>query len=306
MRPSSSPDEGRSTVFRQGFEAPRLACRPLVGVRLVTWGRPHLAATPLTELNRALGGFRPRLPASRGAAGSARLRLLAVGAVILGLLLVVALRRDPDGGEPMAIAAIEKRAAPIAALPPLDAAAVAPRGPASAAQPARTARASPSSAPAIERGIIITVPEEGGPIKLAPRRTTGTQGERARPAAEDRPGRRNAGQDLCPPPWPRPTASRVGYVAAGRRSRYQPAETARPGAIARPAGRGLARLRPLAGLERTVQRAPAARRKSPQRRQAPSLPTTPARRPPAPAGRRRDKKKNARWPRIDARRFARL
>ncbi|MGX5733616.1 divergent polysaccharide deacetylase family protein [Bosea thiooxidans] len=127
-----------------------------------------MAATPLTELNRALGQDRA---APSGTPWGRRLGMAAaacVGAVILGLLLVVALRRDPDGGEPMAIASIEKRTTPLAALPPATEVATAPHGPASAAQLENSAGVTVvrpgEEAPG---AIIITVPEEGGPIKLA-------------------------------------------------------------------------------------------------------------------------------------------
>ena len=76
-----------------------------------------MAGTPLTELNKPLG---QGLTASKGkpwgrwiAFGFAGL----VGLVWVSILLLVAIRRDPDGGEPMATARIEQRAAPASALP---------------------------------------------------------------------------------------------------------------------------------------------------------------------------------------------
>ena len=125
---------------------------------------------PLTELNRPLGQDRAvpsgkpwgRWLASAAAGG--------VGAVILGLALVAALRRDPDGGEPVAYAAIEKRAAPVSAVPPsADSALSAARGPASAAQLENSAGVTVMRAGEDAPGaIVITVPDEAGAIKLAP------------------------------------------------------------------------------------------------------------------------------------------
>lgn len=93
-----------------------------------------------------------------------------VGSVIFGLVLVAALRRDPDGGEPVAYAAIEKRAAPVSSLPPsADAALSAARGPASAAQLENSAGVTVVRAGEDAPGaIVITVPDEAGAIKLAP------------------------------------------------------------------------------------------------------------------------------------------
>ncbi|QEL26650.1 divergent polysaccharide deacetylase family protein [Bosea sp. F3-2] len=124
----------------------------------------------MTELNRPLGQDRPA-PAGKpwgrwlasGAAGC-------VGTVILGLVLVAALRRDPDGGEPIAYAAIEKRAAPASSVPSsADTAPSAARGPASAAQLENSAGVTVVRAGEDAPGaIIITVPDEAGAIKLAP------------------------------------------------------------------------------------------------------------------------------------------
>jgi len=129
-----------------------------------------LAGTPLTELNRPLGQDRP-VPAGKpwgrwlatAAAGC-------IGSVILGLVLVAALRRDPDGGEPVAYAAIEKRTAPISSVPPsADTTPPAARGPASAAQLETSAGVTVMRAGEDAPGaIIITVPDEAGAIKLAP------------------------------------------------------------------------------------------------------------------------------------------
>lgn len=93
-----------------------------------------------------------------------------VGSVIFGLVLVAAIRRDPDGGEPVAYAAIEKRAAPVSSLPPsADAALSAARGPASAAQLENSAGVTVVRAGEDAPGaIVITVPDEAGAIKLTP------------------------------------------------------------------------------------------------------------------------------------------
>ncbi len=174
-----------------------------------------MAATPLTELNRALGQDRA---APSGKPWGRRLGMAAaacVGAVVLGLLLVVALRRDPDGGEPMAIASIEKRSTPLAALPPAAEVAATPNGPASAAQLENNAGVTVvrpgEEAPG---AIIITVPEEGGPIKLAPapdNRLT----ERTRYGLLPKTGPDGAtpAKIYARPLGPEPTTKPAGYVA---------------------------------------------------------------------------------------------
>jgi hypothetical protein len=124
---------------------------------------------PLTELDRPLGQDRTK-PAGRpwgrwiawGCAGG-------VGLVLSSLLLVVAIRRDPTGGEPMATATIELRAAPP------QTAAAAP------AAPPQTGQRTQSSAGQMESeagvtvvrpgadapaSIVITIPDSGV-VKLA-------------------------------------------------------------------------------------------------------------------------------------------
>lgn len=125
-----------------------------------------MAGTPLTDLDRPLGRHKP---ASAGRPWGRWLATAAaggVGAVVLGLALIAALRRDPDGGEPIAVAAIEKRAAPPVAVPSGPAAG--PHGPASAAQLENDAGVvvyrPDSDAPG---AIVITVPDEAGAIRLA-------------------------------------------------------------------------------------------------------------------------------------------
>ena len=93
-----------------------------------------------------------------------------VGVAILGLVLTVALRRDPDGGEPMAVASIEKRAAPAPAVPvnPGPVAAT-PQGPASAAQLEHSAGVTVTRAGEdAPEAIVITIPDEARTLKLAP------------------------------------------------------------------------------------------------------------------------------------------
>ncbi|WP_449254528.1 divergent polysaccharide deacetylase family protein [Bosea sp. (in: a-proteobacteria)] len=128
-----------------------------------------MAGTPLTDLDRPLGRDKPA-PADRpwgrwlatGAAGT-------VGLAMLGLALVAALRRDPDGGEPVAVARIETRSAPPAALSGGPDARPAPaQGPASASQLETEAGVTvyrpEAEAP---EAIIVTVPDEAGAIRLA-------------------------------------------------------------------------------------------------------------------------------------------
>ncbi|MBD3847134.1 divergent polysaccharide deacetylase family protein [Bosea sp. SSUT16] len=126
---------------------------------------------PLTDLNRPLGHDKPARANRPWGRWLATAAAGFVGTVLLGLLLVVALRRDPDGGEPMAVASIEKRAAPPVAVSagPDPVTNPGPRGPASAAQLESNAGVTvyrpDSDAPG---AIVITVPDDAGPIKLAP------------------------------------------------------------------------------------------------------------------------------------------
>jgi polysaccharide deacetylase 2 family uncharacterized protein YibQ len=133
-----------------------------------------LAGTPLTELDRPLGQDRP---APRGKPWVRRLVLAGsgvVGLVVVCLVLVVAMRRDPDGGQPMATAAIVvKTPAPQAASAPQ---------PANAPQQVQQGQRPQSSAQQLESeagvtvvrpgsevpgSIIITVPDAPGAISLA-------------------------------------------------------------------------------------------------------------------------------------------
>lgn len=134
-----------------------------------------MAGKPLTELDKPLGRNRPGRAAASSrpwgrwaATGAAAL----VGTALIGIALVAAIRRDPDGGEPIAVASIEKRAAPVGpqAGTPIAAAEGTSRGAASAGDLETSAgvtvyRPDASSAPG---SIVITVPDEAGTIKLVP------------------------------------------------------------------------------------------------------------------------------------------
>ena len=126
-----------------------------------------MAGTPLTDLNRPLGRDKPAPTGKPWARWLATAAAGGIGTVVLGLALVAALRRDPDGGEPMAVATIEKRAAPpVAVSTGPDAK---PHGPASASQLENDAGVvvyrPDSDAPG---AMVITVPDDAGAVRLAP------------------------------------------------------------------------------------------------------------------------------------------
>ncbi|CAH1658110.1 putative divergent polysaccharide deacetylase [Hyphomicrobiales bacterium] len=129
-----------------------------------------MAGTPLTELNRPLGQDRAAPSGKPWGRWLATAAAGCVGTVILGLALIAALRRDPDGGEPVAYAAIEKRAAPASPIAPgPDTAPPGARGAASAAQLENSAGVTVVRAGEDAPGaIVITVPDEAGAVKLAP------------------------------------------------------------------------------------------------------------------------------------------
>lgn len=125
---------------------------------------------PLSELDQPLGqGKRMRAPAALGR-WLRRGFVLALALPLAGLAFYAALKRDPDGGEPIATAAIRMRApsAEIAAAPPEPARPPEARGPASARQleteSGVTVVRPGSEAPG---AIVITVPDDGA-IRLAP------------------------------------------------------------------------------------------------------------------------------------------
>lgn len=126
---------------------------------------------PLTQLNQPLGQDRVV------ARGRPWLRLLArasaglVAAALIALLLYVAIRRDPDGGEPIASAPIVKRAPEAVASGPL----VPQPGPATTRSQASAGQLETESGVTVVRpgaeppgSIVITVPDTAGPIRLAP------------------------------------------------------------------------------------------------------------------------------------------
>jgi polysaccharide deacetylase 2 family uncharacterized protein YibQ len=125
---------------------------------------------PLSELDQPLGqGKRMRAPAALGR-WLRRGFVLALALPLAGLAFYAALKRDPDGGEPIATAAIRMRApsAEIATAPPEPARPPEARGPASARQleteSGVTVVRPGSEAPG---AIVITVPDDGA-IRLAP------------------------------------------------------------------------------------------------------------------------------------------
>ncbi len=131
-----------------------------------------MAGTPLTELNRPLGQDRATSPARPWGRWAVFAGAGLVALAWVGLLLVIAIRRDPDGGEPMATARIETRTVP--ALP-----ATGPAVAGATAEPPRTQ----SSARQLENesgvtvvrpgadapgAIVITIPDTPTVVKLAP------------------------------------------------------------------------------------------------------------------------------------------
>jgi polysaccharide deacetylase 2 family uncharacterized protein YibQ len=135
-----------------------------------------LAGTPLTELTRPLGRDRPVAPARPWARWLVQGAAASVSLACIALALLVALKRDPEGGEPVATAAIETR---VATAPAVTSPTPGPGlGLTQAASPRAqsTARQVESeSGVAIVRpgaevpgSIIITVPDAPGTITLAP------------------------------------------------------------------------------------------------------------------------------------------
>jgi polysaccharide deacetylase 2 family uncharacterized protein YibQ len=130
-----------------------------------------LAGTPLTELNRPLGQNRA---APHGKPWGRWLVLASggvVGTALVAVLLLVALRRDPDGGQPMATATIEKRTEQpqLAAIPVQPGIPQGPRTQSNASQLENEAGVTVVRPGAdIPGSIIITIPDSDGPIKLAP------------------------------------------------------------------------------------------------------------------------------------------
>lgn len=213
---------------------------------------------PLSELDQPLGqGKRLRAPAALGR-WLRRGLVLALALPLAGLALYAALKRDPDGGEPIATAAIRVRApsAEIAAAPPEPARPAEARGPASARQleteSGVTVVRPGSEAPG---AIVITVPDDGA-IRLAPapdKRLT----ERTRHGFLPKVGPDGAtpAQVYARPLGPAPAAKPAGRIAIligglgiGQSSTSE-AITRLPGAVS------LAFAPYGAELEKTVQRA---------------------------------------------------
>lgn len=129
-----------------------------------------MAGTPLTELDRPLGQGRPVRH------GKPWTRLLslglsgAVGCVALAVIAILLFRRDPDGGEPMATAAIEIRqpSREIAAAPAVEQNLRDPRSQSTARQ-LETESGVTVVRPGAEApgAIVITIPDSGE-VKLAP------------------------------------------------------------------------------------------------------------------------------------------
>lgn len=130
-----------------------------------------MAGTPLTELNRPLGQDR----AARHGRPWGRWLVLAsagfVGVLLAAVLLFVALRRDPDGGEPMATALIATRIEPSPAGHPPAAPAVQQetRTQSSARQLEGEAGVTVVRPGAeVPGAIVITIPDSDAPVRLAP------------------------------------------------------------------------------------------------------------------------------------------
>ncbi|PTM41012.1 divergent polysaccharide deacetylase family protein [Bosea sp. 124] len=135
-----------------------------------------MAGTPLTELNRPLGQDRA---APHGKPWGRWLVIACAGVVGLAwasIILIVAIRRDPDGGEPIATAQIEKRAASPQSAPATSQpgasqpdTAQMTRGQSSARQ-LETESGVNVVRPGAEApgAIIITIPDSPATVKLAP------------------------------------------------------------------------------------------------------------------------------------------
>ena len=129
-----------------------------------------MAGTPLTELDRPLGQGRP---VRHGKPWTRMLSLAlsgAVGCTALAVIAILLFRRDPDGGEPMATAAIEIRqpSKEIAAAPAVEPNARDPRSQSTARQLETESGVTVVRPGADAPGaIVITIPDSGE-VKLAP------------------------------------------------------------------------------------------------------------------------------------------
>lgn len=134
-----------------------------------------MAGTPLTELNRPLGQDRTAPPGKPWGRWFVIACACVVGLAWTSILLIVAIRRDPDGGEPMATAQIEKRAAPQSA-PATSQPGLSQPDPAQMARSQSSARQleNESGVTVVRPGaeapgaIVITIPDNPAAVKLAP------------------------------------------------------------------------------------------------------------------------------------------
>jgi polysaccharide deacetylase 2 family uncharacterized protein YibQ len=135
-----------------------------------------LAGTPLTELNRPLGQDSVTPPGKPWGRWLAVACVTAVGLAWASIALIVAIRRDPEGGEPMATALIEKRAAPAQAAPATAQPGMSPSDTTQVARGQSSARQleSESGVTVVRPGadapgaIVITIPDSLAPVRLAP------------------------------------------------------------------------------------------------------------------------------------------
>lgn len=135
-----------------------------------------MAGTPLTELNRPLGQDSVTPPGKPWGRWLAFACVTAVGLVWASIALIVAIRRDPEGGEPMATALIEKRAAPAQAAPATAQPGMSPSDTTQVARAQSSARQleSESGVTVVRPGadapgaIVITIPDSLAPVRLAP------------------------------------------------------------------------------------------------------------------------------------------
>lgn len=135
-----------------------------------------MAGTPLTELNRPLGQDSVTPPGKPWGRWLAFACVTAVGLAWASIALIVAIRRDPEGGEPMATALIEKRAAPAQAAPATAQPGMSPSDTTQVARGQSSARQleSESGVTVVRPGadapgaIVITIPDSLAPVRLAP------------------------------------------------------------------------------------------------------------------------------------------
>lgn len=131
---------------------------------------------PLTELNRPLGQDRAAPPGKPWGRWLALSLAGVVGLAWASIALIVAIRRDPDGGQPMAIARIEKRAAPIQPAPTTSQPGAAQPDTTQVARGQSSARQleTESGVHVVRPGaevpgaIVITIPDSDATVRLAP------------------------------------------------------------------------------------------------------------------------------------------